>query len=187
MNAIEGMRRVGIVLGILGSIIGGVIGYSDLQTVWSSHRKFERLQSLAVMNEVAAAIKAYQTDWFAQNAPSPTFTIEPPGWVPVVSATRKADVSEKIADPAAEITVDVSNYEGIKSVNADKAGTISSIQLTTGEWVHREPDSFKAHFALVARLLLPLSYPVIGFLVPWGTIRVFVWVGRGFLAPPSSA
>lgn len=187
MNAREGMRRVGIVLGILGSIIGGLIGYSDLQTVWSSHRKFERLQALAVMKDVATAIKAYKEP--PETLPADFFdTIEPPT---VVSAARKADWFEvnspEVADPTAEMRVDVNNYEGIKTVNADKTGAITSIQLATGEWVHREPETFKARLAFFARLLLPFCYPVIGFLIPWGTIRVFVWVGRGFLAPPSSA
>lgn len=234
MNAREGMRRIGIVLGVLGGIIAGGIGYSDLQNVWSSHTRFRRLQALAVMHDVATAIKAYQSDWFAQNAPKPAPPATLPadffdeqqalaarkpqdqnkvylddqgkpiasgkaqhegasGWVPVPDfipdspAARKADVADKIADPAAEITVDVNDLEGIKTVNADKAGAISSIRLTTGEWVHREPEAFKARLAFVARLLLALSYPVIGFLVPWGAIRVLIWVGSGFLAPPSSA
>jgi hypothetical protein len=46
------------VLDVLAGISGGVIGYSDLQNVWSSHKEFERLQSLPVMRDVATAIKA---------------------------------------------------------------------------------------------------------------------------------
>ena len=217
MNFKEGMRRVGIVLGLLGGITGGVLGYSELQNAWSLHTRFKRLQALPVMDDVAAAIKAYpkftaigpiqpdtaqqrqQTvpippgatiDWSAANAPKTAarsgYATEPPGWEPVFE-TRKSGESDKIADPDAEITVDAKNADyadPIKAVNADKTGAISSIELTTGERVHREPDTFKAHLALAASLLLPFCYPVIGFLVPWGAIRACVWVGSGFFAPP---
>jgi hypothetical protein len=228
------------------------LGYSDLQNVWSSHTKFERLQALAIMHDVATAIKDYQDrvqlppasgqkkldfsdlgaipvrtapdyDALAKQAGAipaaqrPDFIPERPaarkpqdqnivylddqgnpiasgkaqhegatggavtldfskaqpisperGFFPVFEA-RKADVSDKVADPAAEITVDVNNLEDIKTVNADKTGAISSVQLTSGEWVAREPKTFRARFALIARLLFPFCYPVIGFLVPWGS------------------
>lgn len=88
-------------------------------------------------------------------------------------------------DPAAEFTVDVKGTDGIQSVNSDKGGVISSIQLTTGEWVRRGAKTLKARLAFVASLLLAFCYPVIGFLVPWGTIRVFVWVAGGFSATPN--
>jgi hypothetical protein len=76
--------------------------------------------------------------------------------------------------------VDVNDIEDIQTVNADKAGAISSIQLTKGEWTHRGPKTLRSRLAFIASLLLPLCYPVIGFLVPWGTIKLFVWVGIGF-------
>jgi hypothetical protein len=30
--------------------------------------------------------------------------------------------------------------------------------------------------------LIPLLYPVLGFLLPWGVVRVLTWVGAGFFA-----
>ena len=105
-------------------------------------------------------------------------------WV-YVALARMAKVSDKATDPAAEITVDVHNHESIKTVNADMAGAITSIQLTSGEWVHREPGTLKARLSLVSRLLVCLLYPAIGFLVPWGIIRILTWIGSGFLAPSS--
>ena len=78
--------------------------------------------------------------------------------------------------------VDVDDIEDIHTVNVDKAGAISSIQLTSGEWVYsRKTLNF------VASLLLPFCLPVIGFLVPWGTIKVLTWVGTGFIEPRGSA
>jgi hypothetical protein len=241
MNAREGMRRVGLFLGVLGGITGGVVGYSDLQGVWGLHERFDRLQSLDVMNDVRKAIKAYQDFEFilpglvpkgatidkhteSERSPNPPTVPIPKGAVvepaptsqsftdikpldsapPVtldlstsvpiypgqstcgfgpVCVARKAAASEKAADPAAEIGVDVNNQDGIVRVDADKTGAISAIQLATGEWVLREPGTFKAHMGLISRLLLPLCYPAIGFLLPWGAIKVLVWVASGFFAP----
>ena len=281
MNAREGMRRVGLVLGLLGAIAGAVIGYSGVQIAWRSQRQFQRLQTLPVMQDVTAAIKAYRDAQIiapglvpGAKVPPPAFDMSsavpigtepptghedlglpgfvpmisqegstgvittsrmrdamkagwkpgiwvrmpdgvakiipapPPGfvpegavgvvtkimpapplgdviitpdWVPVYSP-RKADASDKIADPAAELIVDVKNQDGILTADTDKAGAISSIQLATGEWVHREPHTFKARLALV----FPFCYPVVGFLVPWGTIKVLLWVGTGFIEARSS-
>jgi hypothetical protein len=88
------------------------------------------------------------------------------------------------ADPAADIAVSVSDVEGIQTVNADKTGVITSIQLTTGEWIHREPRTLKSRLAFFGRLLLLLLYPALGFLGPWGTIRTLAWVAVGFSRPP---
>jgi hypothetical protein len=90
-------------------------------------------------------------------------------------------------DSIEEIGVDVKGIEGIQTVRADKTGTISSIQLTTGEWVRMGSKTLKSRLAFIASLLLPLCYPVIGFLVPRGTIKALVWVGSGFIGPRSSA
>jgi hypothetical protein len=112
----------------------------------------------------------------------------PPGFIPDYTAQAAYAHDKAVADdPAAEITVDVKGTDGIQTVNADKSGAISSIQLTTGEWVRRGVKTLKARLAFIASLLLPFCYPVIGFLVPWGTIRVFVWVAGGFSAPQSSS
>jgi hypothetical protein len=225
MNMREGMRRVGIVLGALGCVAGGAIGYWDLQNVWSSHTRFERLQALPVMLDVNAAIKDYR-DSLAKQHEHETFTDlrplpplppgatpYPPGFVPdkgipplppgatqeppgTVTITpdfipdyvaRAANAHDKAVadDPAADITVDVKGTDGIQTVNADKGGVTSSIQLTAGEWVRRGAKTLKGRLALVASLLLPFCYPVIGFLVPWGTIRVFVWVAGGFSGTPN--
>jgi hypothetical protein len=191
------MRRVGIVLGALGCVAGGAIGYWNLQDVWSLHTRFERLQALPVMLDVNWAIKGYQDSLAMPIQIDPQtgerVTPAPPDFIPdwgqpVYTAQAAYAYDKAVAlDPAAEITVDVKGTDGIQTVNADKSGVISSIQLTTGEWVRRGAKTLKARLAFIASLLLPFCYPVIGFLVPWGTIRVFVWVAGGFSAPQSSS
>ncbi len=120
----------------------------------------------------------------------PGYTLEtPPVLIIPDYPAQAANVYDKAVadDPAAEITVDVKGTDGIQTVNADKGGAISSIQLTTGEWARRGAKTLKARLAFIASLLLPFCYPVVGFLVPWGTLRVFVWVAGGFSAPQSSS
>lgn len=320
MNMREGMRRVGIVLAALGCVAGGAIGYWNLQDVWNSHTRFERLQALPVMLDANAAIKDYQarqhgrgdsssigspiqidprtgervgdsaiqidpstgerigrkqviitpdkivevpgvgnlsfpggmsddkiaeaikshlaqhrTQQFTIKPPVPppppgytldtpaskiqifdmskavpiggapsgvtvdmskavpippgvTITPDAPDFIPYYTAQAAYPRDKAVADdPSAEIMVDVKGTDGIQTVNADTAGAISSIQLTTGEWVRRGAKTLKARLAFIASLLLPFCYLVIGFLVPWGTIRVFVWVAGGFSARQSSS
>ncbi len=101
---------------------------------------------------------------------------------------RPADMNDVLtaADAAADIEVSASGVEGIQKINADKTGVITSIQLTTGEWVHREPRTLKSRLAFVGHLLILLLYPAFGFLVPWGTIRTLAWVAAGFSGPPTT-
>ena len=229
MNMREGMRRVGIALGVLEFVAGGVFGYWNLQDAWSSHTKFERLQALPVMREVNADIESLSfkghgktpggvdledPDKFMMrernknHGETPT-RAEPPETISVTDFENwRKQEAEKVRDSGFSISspngivywsvsgpdgsiediwVDVDGIEGIQTVRADKTGTVSSIQLTTGEWVHMGSKTLKARLAFVASLLLPFCYPVIGFLVPWGSIKALVWVGTGFVAPRGSA
>jgi len=240
MNLREGMRRVGIVLGALGCVAGGAYGYLHLQNVWSSHTRFDRLQSLPVISEVTKAINestdcnklAKRFGGVPMNSPQTEhgpWERYAPGPKPDIApgqAFQSAPLADKYAylhdssptfkamspedqcaylvyvqhrptdgfevfivtdtqNSVEEITVNPKGADGIQAVKADNAGAISAIQLTTGEWVRRGSKTLKARLAFIASLLLPFCYPVIGFLVPWGTIRVFVWVVSGFSAPQS--
>ena len=159
MNAREGMRRLGIVLGIAGGIVGVIVGYINAQGIWKTrmaYRKFESTMALPTMQEVAKAIKEHQTE---------------------IEEHQKAKVLDKIPDPTDDITINV-DLEGIKTVLADKTGRISSVELSTGETLHRTE-----RLTLLA-YLAPFFYPGIGFLGPWGSIRLLTWVGTGFVEAP---
>ena len=95
MNLREGTRRLALLLGVAGAILGGFASYSELQTVreqWASHNRFERLANSDVVQEErkcrllgytsgcskiklapgATLVKPEQNieeDWFAKNAP----------------------------------------------------------------------------------------------------------------------
>jgi hypothetical protein len=147
MNVKEGVRRLGILVGICGGLLGGFFANKDLQILWNihnAHQRFENLMASAAMREVAKAALDTQTkEWVKER-------------------------SEHSATP-----VGVAK-DGIEEVTVDRTGRICSIELSTGESVQRvEPPSPKAY-------LLPLLYPFVGFLLPWGCIRVLTWVGSGF-------
>lgn len=258
LNLREGTRRVGLVLGIVGCLAGGTLGYLRLQTVWRNHTRFKQLSSLPIMEKVNAAINAYPDDnglakqsgavsstpatpehvpKFNPNAP---YTVAPPSdsqiptgrqgkpehgqrekyrpegrrhpgpssktspqsptktsgdifdqvvFQPLV-VVHKANWFDKNAsgleDSNIEFTADTSGVDGIQKVDADKGGVITAIQLSSGEWVHREPQTLKARLAFYGRLLLLLCYPLIGFLLPWGTIRTLAWVVSGFSTPTTT-
>lgn len=191
MNLREGMRRVGIVLGVLGFLVGGTIGYLRLRKAWRNHTRFERLCSLPIMGGVRTAIKE-------GHAPPPK-TLPADVWdrtldelgIGRVPIARKAAWFEKhvpgLDDPNIEWTVDVRGVDGVQTVDADKSGVITAIQLSSGEWVHKEPQTLRAHLAFFGGLLLLLLYPLIGFLIPWGAIRTLAWVVSGFSTPTTTA
>jgi hypothetical protein len=83
MNAREGMRRLGILLGTLGAVTGGFLAYLNAQPIWNSHRKFEAIMRTPTGQSLTKAIKAYPVpcDPEALNAKG---AAEPPGWRPVL-------------------------------------------------------------------------------------------------------
>jgi len=229
------MRRLGILLGVSGGILGGCLGYGDVKATWDRHtasRKFESLMASPTMQKVAKAARDYQKGPWAKYRETeklpgdltydannqirektiPTFeefkkqqaaTAHGPtdkfGGIPVDEDTgpvRKADAWDKAAknedwkiwtrdgeapatlprdffDKPGAILVSV-GLDGIKQVGVDKAGLVFSIETSTGAWVDRtEAPALKAY-------LIPILYPIIGFLLPWGGIRVLTWVGSGF-------
>jgi hypothetical protein len=102
MNAKEGLRRLSILFGASGALLGGFLAYPDgrnLYNTYSDHRRFEGLMASATMQKVAQAARDYQSgpwtnyrDDSAKLAYVPThghIEIEVParsdefGWVPV--------------------------------------------------------------------------------------------------------
>lgn len=75
----------------------------------------------------------------------------------------------------------VIHHDGLREANVDSDGIIQSIRLEAGQVVERgEPP-------VVASYLKVLLYPLLGFLIPWGTIHALSWVAIGFFQskPPT--
>ena len=197
MNIREGMRRLGILVGAAGGLVGGFLGYGEAQPLWQTHvayRKFESLMALPIMHKVASTVKEYQADssrldFLAREYGGSTECRTPPLDYSAIVASAGSVVFERAKinvppgytldkDPApCSIVVQV-NLNGIKEVYVDKVGGISEIDLTTGEGVPKtDPPHLQSHGAIVL-------YPIMGFLIPWCALRLLTWAGSGFFEAP---
>jgi hypothetical protein len=70
------------------------------------------------------------------------------------------------------------NKDRIDEVHFATGGSVASIHLSTGESVERTDAPHLWPF------LALLVYPTLGFLIPWGSVRLLIWVGSGFLSRP---
>ena len=208
MNVGEGFRRVGIVLGVVGSAIGILSGYESAQTLWNAHithQRFESLMASPLMLRVAKDVKdparyvsggllflknfktedrkeADQGTALQNLATDPDFlklSGDEQKYI-LGRAKNKGVTSPSTAGTALGDERDVMdvfvNLNGFKEVLVDKSGQIFSIVLSTGESIPKtEPPTLMAFMAL-------LLYPLGGFLVPWGAIRVIAWLVAGFLS-----
>lgn len=129
MNIREGMKRLAILLGACGGIVGGCLAYSAALELWktyTAHRRFSTVMASPTMRQVAQAVP--QTDWFDKNAP---IGAQPP--------TAVADV----------------NAGGVKQITVDKRSKeILSVQLANGESLEATPAPHAREYAYV--LLLPV-------------------------------
>jgi hypothetical protein len=69
------------------------------------------------------------------------------------------------------------NADGIREAMMDKGRIVRAIHLATGEWIEESsPPPLKSY-------VVPLLYPILGFILPWGAIRALTWLGAGFFEP----
>jgi hypothetical protein len=149
VNIKEGMRRLGIVLGLVGGAIGAMSVYGGALHLWNAHvfhRRFESLMSSDTLLKVAKDIKAFNTQAWKEGLNS--------------GAVNSVEV----------------NQDGIRDVTVDKTALISSIVLSSGESIPR------VDAPTLSEVLAVLLYPIVGFLIPWGVVRVIVWLGAGFVS-----
>jgi hypothetical protein len=178
MNLREGMRRIGILLGVCGAIVGGFIAYGDATAVWDRHKaykRFESIMALPTMQNIAKGARKIpkgQTSTLIYDAKTQDI------WQATTYTAEQIDILATLArlatdqlDRAAVVLVDL---DGIKAVIVDKAGLVSRIELSTGESVVRiKGPSFWEGFVV-------FLFPILGFLIPFGAVRLLAWVGSGF-------
>jgi hypothetical protein len=191
MNVREGARRLGIVIGVLGGTLGAFAGYPSARDLWNARaasKKFDSLMASPTMLKVAKAAVDYQkatskvdsiaskyggvrviephTLTYANGALSYERNPSPP------PDTLPADFFSKDGNETVLI-----NADGIREAMINKSGIVRAVHLATGEWVEE---------SLAPRLksyLVPLLYPMLGFILPWGALRALTWVGAGFFEP----
>ncbi|MBI3934958.1 MAG: hypothetical protein HY316_09725 [Acidobacteria bacterium] len=146
MNVREGMRRIGIVFGILGCLVGAGIAYSDLISVWERHNRFESLLASATIREINNTLRNYNGGTVYRiraEATGETYdvttddtgsAVEDPSPIPpaipwtnyaqrrsiemlTLYSVGKADQSDRLMEPAAEYKATVERDENGRPIS----------------------------------------------------------------------
>jgi len=182
MNVREGMRRLGLVVGVLGAGVGAAVAYMQLQPLLTQRAQYKSFQALVSSPTVKKEIELLKVS--VKHPPPPPAGL-PPDAVPVQHPDFAA-----LAALCGEVGGWKVNKGGIRAIyfwastdekqlDSRVAGNlstadISDIETDDGQKLHRtDPPGFWVY------LLIP-ALPVLGFLVPWGTIKTLTWIGTGF-------
>jgi len=197
MNLREGTRRLALLVGVVGVILGGFASYVELQTVLNRRALHNRFEQLTASDVVQHERKRLQTppDFIPDPDPyaaiAKPIQIDPqtgervtpqPGQVDYDALAKKYGGTSDAANPPNTLPADFNGWE--VTVNKGEIGTIywgknlaiASIETDDGQRLYPTPAPTLWSYLLIAIL------PVLGFFVPWGAIRAIGWVGVGFIA-----
>lgn len=167
MNLREGTRRLALLLGAVGAIAGGFASYLELQPALeqrAAHIRFERLANSQVVGQARKECFGPWEKHLSTKENLPVKLVPPYCFMP-------------IDDPnAANYTPSELNSGGIKAVHFENRET-ASIETQDGQTLYptRAPGTWS--YVLIAIL------PILGFFIPWGTVRAIGWVVAGFVEP----
>jgi hypothetical protein len=188
MNLREGTRRLALLLGVVGVILGGFASYVELQTVLNRralHNRFEQLATSDVVQQERKRLQAEPNDWQTispQIDPKTGERVTPqPGQVDYDALAKKYGGTSDAANPSNTLPADFNGWEvtvnkgGIGTIFWGKNLAIASIETDDGQRLYPTPAPTLWSYLLIAIL------PVLGFFVPWGVVRSVGWVGAGFV------
>jgi hypothetical protein len=165
MNLKEGVRRLALFIGGLGIIIGGFGSYVILRSALSqreNHIKFEQLATSDMVQKSRKNIEVSEAGPSKNHAPAKF------DWSVVITCPLDtADFSGCYTEV---------KKGGIKTIHWSKALGVESIAMEDDQTIYPTPLPSRWLYLLAAIL------PVIGFIVPWSSIRAVGWVGSGFSA-----
>ena len=164
MNLREGTRRLALLLGVIGAILGGFASYLDLDLLMPQlkrHNKFVQLtNSDLVKQEQKCRSLGYASDCSQIPPPPPGFVLDKPKY-----SVENADGTPLDSEL---------NKGGIKTIHWTKDYAVASIETDSAS-VYAEPAPNAWEY------FLAVLFPVFGFIIPWGTVRAIGWVGVGFV------
>jgi len=172
VNAKEGMRRFSLTLGIIGACAGICYSYIQLDSLRNQRdgqREFESLISSTPIQKLVTSLKS------TGPAPAAGRIIEKYGAKYLWNEANQ--VYELLSSPDGyyELVGDIKD-KSIRRIHFDETGRIDRIEKWNGETAYKT-----AAPSLGSYLIVPV-FPLIGFLVPWGTIKTITWVVAGFFA-----
>jgi hypothetical protein len=142
MNFREGMRRIGLTVGVIGALVTAyaafVLFFADLAADRKVQAEFNSLLSLPIAQVVAKKIADNRT----------------------VSAYVEIQ----------------SHPEGIKQLWVDEKGEITRFEMDDGRTIMRTTEPSSVFWYLLYPPIVAL-----GFVVPWGAIRLVTWIVSGFI------
>jgi hypothetical protein len=166
-NVIEGLRRFGIVLGVAGFCLGGIGSYSYLEPL---------LERRA----------AYRADYAEHQG------IETVHFYKYDGETIKAKLAAKVEPSTADIADIVTSHgKTLHPIDPEFRRLMTSKAVhsileseTTGALfdVGRDHSAQPQPPRFWEYLLVPVI-PLLGFLLPWGTIKILAWIVAGFAIP----
>jgi hypothetical protein len=148
---------------VVGVIIGGYVSFLFLLDVTSQRERHNRFEKLAGSDVVQQERKlAVQKERKFKEAPA-TLTMEEMFWLESQSGDWK--IWKAGGNPS---------KGGITAIQWGKDFSVESIETDDGQTLHPIPAPPAWKYLLIA------LFPLLGFFIPWGTIRAIGWVGAGF-------
>jgi hypothetical protein len=169
MNLREGTRRLALLLGVVGAILGGGTTYIELHAALgqrAQHIRFEQLAALDCIQRERQLIRKDRSDAIQEFIALPEDR---------QMATLKQLPPENQNKLLAEIKQRTAG--GIKAIHWTMDSEIESIETKDGQTIYPTPSPGAWTYLLIA------LFPVLGFFIPWSAIRAIGWVGAGFVKP----
>jgi hypothetical protein len=206
MNFKEGTRRLALLVGVAGAALGCFASYMVLRDALAArarHKAFELLAASDVLQQERKSLQEEHESWFRpwvdgweeyRKVPTPPkdivaawksfgpehreellarMTPEQKHWLRTLIEQQmqqgEQDPYAAIAKPLSEV-----NKGGIKIINWTKDLGVESIETEDGATLYPTPAP------TLWRYLLAAVFPLLGFVIPWASIRALAWVEVGF-------
>jgi hypothetical protein len=196
MNLREGTRRLALLMGAVGAILGGFASYVELQSILeqrASHIKFERLAAsdhvrqehncmIGILSESGCTEHLPGDEWdkyiVSPSYPNAKRVSLPNGEIRDYPSSMKdeqlSNILNKQFPPDSKGTLPQPTG-GIKKINWRHDFSVESIETEDGQTLYPTPAPAAWLYLLIALL------PVLGFVIPWGAVRAIGWVIAGFV------
>jgi hypothetical protein len=176
VNLREGTRRLALLLGVVGAILGGFASYVDLQTTLAQRTRHSRFEQLANSGVVQHERKCRLAGITSGCSDLPNdFVLKP----------TQGSASTQYLDPQTGEPIQgweepsQVNKGGIKAIRWGKDYGVETIETDDGQTLYPTPAPAAWGYLLVS------LFPILGFIIPWGAVRAIGWVIAGFVQPPS--
>jgi hypothetical protein len=166
MNLKEGTRRLALLLGVVGAILGGFASYIELQSLIrqrADHMRFEQLTN----SDAVKQAKPQSDDPISEFMGLPRDK-----QLAALQQLPPENQDRLLAQIKAR------RKDGIKTILWTKDNGVESIETQDGQTLYPTPTPAGWTYLLTA------LFPILGFLIPWGAVRAIGWVGAGFAESP---